>query len=121
MGQVHLFEQARRKTEVRTQPTINQVKQLFPLGQKVWTAGVNDEIAENGHFGVFVIQCLSRHSIGDWGNALCDEDKKLNDQALKHGDRILSAYEDKERGFKKIWIITEWDRSVTTVLFPHEY
>ncbi|MFW9688731.1 type I restriction endonuclease subunit M, partial [Vibrio parahaemolyticus] len=46
------------------------------------------------------------------------EDKKANDEATHNGQRVLSAY---ELFGQKIWIITEWDRSVTTMLFPHEY
>jgi hypothetical protein len=58
-----------------------------------------------------------RHRSGDWGD-VCDEDKKLNDEAVDGEGRILSAYTvDGE----KVWVITEWDRSVTTVLFPSEY
>lgn len=61
---------------------------------------------------------LRRHQSGDWGD-LCEEDKKLNEEALIHGDRIMSAYIN-TRG-EKVWIITEWDRSYTTILYPDEY
>lgn len=64
-----------------------------------------------------MLECIQRHRQGDWGD-LCDFDRKANDDALKHGDRILSAYTIVGT---KIWIITEWDRSITTVLFPEEY
>ena len=54
------------------------------------------------------------------GGNLCPDDAKINDKAVKNGDdRILAMYEDEKYG--KIWIITEWDRSVTTILFPSEY
>ena len=54
------------------------------------------------------------------GGNTCPDDTKMNDEAVKNGDdRILAVYEDKKYG--KIWIITEWDRSVTTILFPSEY
>ena len=60
-----------------------------------------------------------KHINGDWGD-LCKEDKALNDSALANGnDRILSSYTNEND--VKIWIITEWDRSVTTILFPEEY
>lgn len=55
------------------------------------------------------------------GGNLCDEDKALNDEALKDGNRLMSAYNRKDHPDDKIWIITEADRSVTNVLFPNEY
>ncbi len=55
---------------------------------------------------------------GDWGD-LDDEDKKENELSVKQGFRILSAY-NLENG-EKVWVITEWDRSVTTILLPEEY
>jgi hypothetical protein len=61
---------------------------------------------------------LTRHLSGDWGD-LGDEDKKANKQALKDQLRILSSY--KLPGDKKLWLITEADRSATTVLTPGEY
>lgn len=64
-----------------------------------------------------VTRCVVRHKTGDWGD-LCEEDKKENDFALEHGYRLLSAY---KVGDEKIWIITEADRSVTTILLPEEY
>jgi hypothetical protein len=66
---------------------------------------------------------LRRHIAGDWGD-VCPEDKARNDEAIAHeGDpdnqqRVLSAYELHGR---KVWVITEWDRSETTVLLPSEY
>lgn len=65
----------------------------------------------------FLMRCLERHANQDWGD-LCAEDKRENDLAVKHGRRVLSAYE--LRG-DKLWIITEADRSVTTLLTPDEY
>lgn len=61
--------------------------------------------------------CLVKHMANDWGD-LCQEDKDLNDQAVRQGGRILSAYT--VRG-KKVWIITEADRASTTILLPDEY
>jgi hypothetical protein len=90
----------------------------FNPGQLVVTKGVNDLIAINEEFAKHVSLSLSRHLSGDWGN-LCDEDRVSNEAALLEGDRLLSAYE--KEGVAKIWIITECDRSVTTVLFPDEY
>ena len=90
----------------------------FALGQLVATRGVNDMIAENEDFAKFVTKSLNRHVKRDWGD-LGAEDKKENDFSLKEGFRILSAYE--AEGVPKIWIITEADRSATTILFPDEY
>ena len=90
----------------------------FSLGQLVFTRGVNDRVADDIQFAKLVTESLKRHVKGDWGN-LCQEDKKENDFSLKNGFRLLSAYE--RNGLPKIWIITEADRSVTTVLFPDEY
>ena len=83
----------------------------FPLGRTVATPGA---IA----LGIDLSAYLRRHHCGDWGD-LCDEDKQANEDALIHGDRILSHY--KLGGGKRLYIITEWDRSLTTALLPEEY
>ena len=90
----------------------------IPLGQLVMTRGVNDRVADDIQFAKLVTESLGRHAKGDWGD-LCQEDKKENDFSLKKGFRLLSAYE--RNALPKIWIITEADRSVTTILFPDEY
>ena len=90
----------------------------FPLGIMLFTRGVNDKAVENRAFAAFVIESLNRHGQGDWGD-LCEEDRRENDLSLKDGFRLLSTYE--KDGLPKIWIITEADRSATTVLFPDEY
>ena len=64
------------------------------------------------------LEFLSRHLRGDWGD-LCPEDKTENELSLKHGFRLLSSYPVSET--EKLWIITEADRSVTTLLLPAEY
>ena len=89
----------------------------FALGQICVTRGVNDLMAVDTSFSLFVWESLKRHAKGDWGN-LCNEDKKENDISRDIHLRLLSAYELNEI---KIWIVTEADRSVTTVLFPSEY
>jgi len=81
------------------------------------TRGVNDKVADNERFSKFVYDSLKRHASGDWGD-LCQEDIKENELSLKEDFRLLSAYKN---GEEKIWIITEADRSATTVLFPEEY
>jgi len=94
-------------------------KAKFELGQLVWTRGVNEKVAEDEEFAEFAAESLKRHINGDWGD-LCDEDKQENELALTEGNlRLFSAYE--KEGLPKIWIITEADRSATTILFPDEY
>jgi hypothetical protein len=83
----------------------------------VVTRGVNDRVAVDTSFSLFVLESLKRHAKGDWGE-LSTEDKKENDFSLDKHLRLLSSYQHKDI---KIWIITEADRSVTTVLFPSEY
>ena len=60
---------------------------------------------------------LDRHRLGDWGD-LCEEDREQNRISLEHGMRIMSAY---TLGDDKLWVITEADRSVTTILRPEDY
>lgn len=91
------------------------------LGKVVATRGVVDSAAGNPEFATFVVNSLSRYIRGDWGD-LDKEDKKANEAAMNGGDaRILAAYNCPFDPNYKIWIITEWDRSSTTILFPEEY
>ena len=91
----------------------------FNLGQVVMTRGVNNEVADSSKFAKFALNSLRRHGVGDWGN-ICQEDKGENELALREGNlRLFSVYE--AEGVPKIWIITEADRSATTILFPDEY
>ncbi len=85
----------------------------FALGRTVITRGALDAIA-----GEDVHAAIARHANGDWGD-VCPEDKQTNDDALKVGARLLSAYHT-DSG-QKFWIVTEADRSATTVLLPEEY
>ncbi len=87
----------------------------FPLGRLVATPGALSALAEAEEEPLVY---LSRHVSGDWGE-LCDEDKEENELSLREGFRILSAYQ--LRTGVKIWIITEADRSATTILLPSEY
>ena len=92
----------------------NEVR-LFSLGQTVATPGALQALEEIGQSaGEFLV----RHARGDWG-CLCDEDKQTNDEAVADDLRILSAYRLNDG--TKIWIITEADRSSTTILLPEEY
>ena len=92
-------------------------KALFNLGQTVATRGVWNQMMKSNEFCRELGKAIKRHASGDWGN-LCEEDKQMNDEGLKGDERLFSAY-DTSQG--KIWIITERDRSATTILFPHEY
>jgi hypothetical protein len=87
----------------------------FSLGLVVATPGVVTALAEAQHLPA---EFLLRHKHGDWGE-LDPEDRKTNDYALRHEQRLLSAYHT--RLDAKLWVITEWDRSVTTLLLPDEY
>jgi hypothetical protein len=90
-------------------------KPLFDLGQTVATPGAIDALQQ---FGVSAAILLVRHHCGDWGD-LCDGDKSENNYALSHGYRLFSSYQITET--TKIWVITEADRSVTTLLLPEDY
>ena len=67
--------------------------------------------------GIDGLALLSRHVTGDWGD-LGEEDKQENELSVRKGFRILSAY---GKGDRKLWVITEADRSVTTILRPDDY
>lgn len=90
-------------------------KPRFSLGRTVATPGALSALEVAGQAGS---EFLGRHIIGDWGD-VCPEDAESNEQALLHGERLLSAYRTSQG--TKIWIITEADRSATTILLPDEY
>jgi hypothetical protein len=90
-------------------------KPLFSLGELVATPGALKAMNQHNCLPVTLLQ---KHLSGDWGSVGA-EDAKSNDEAVTHGDRILSSYRIGEH--TRIWIITEWDRSVTTILLPSEY
>lgn len=89
------------------------VNAKFSLGETVITPAALDTLHPED-----VQIAITRHASGDWGD-VCDEGRTLNDESLKEGTRVLSAYTD--RNGTKFWIITEADRSVTTVLLPDDY
>jgi hypothetical protein len=88
---------------------------LFPSGRLVATPGA---LALLEQVNRSPLEFLSRHLRGDWGD-LCQEDKAENELSLKYGFRLLSSYHLTDT--EMIWIITEADRSVTTLLLPEEY
>lgn len=85
------------------------------LGLIVATPGARVALEESGEQPA---DFLRRHASGDWGN-LSDEDRKENEFSLVHGFRLLSSYTLSSG--TKIWVITEADRSSTTLLLPEEY
>lgn len=88
---------------------------LFPAGQIVATPGALALLDETNRAP---LEFLSRHLRGDWGD-LSHEDKTGNELSLKHGYRLMSSYPISQTD--KLWIITEADRSATTLLLPEEY
>jgi hypothetical protein len=86
----------------------------LPLGRVVATPGALKLLSE---IGEHPFDLLARHATGDWGD-LCAFDHRQNEIALRDGYRVLSSY---PIGEERIWIITEADRAVTTILLPEEY
>jgi hypothetical protein len=84
----------------------------FATGQVVITSNAASLLNHDEIYRAF-----RRHVSGDWGS-ICPEDAKANDDALVHGDRLLSVYGESDRQF---WIITDSGRSVTTILLPEDY
>lgn len=88
---------------------------VFEIGKLVITKGVGIRMNENADFAKFVVDSFyDKYRQGDWGD-ICSEDKKMNDRAVKcNDDRIVARYND-------IYVITEYDRSYTTILLISEY
>lgn len=87
----------------------------FPGGQLLATPAALDLLRQ---FGISPFSLLARHLHGDWGD-IGEDDARANDQALASGQRLLSRYD--LPGGDTIWLITEADRSATTVLLPQDY
>jgi len=99
-----------------TEPELVQNEvQLFSLGQIVATPGAL-EVLEASHQNP--AEFLARHARGDWGELSAD-DIAENEFSLKNGFRLLSSYATANG--QKLWVITEEDRSLTTLLLPDEY
>lgn len=90
---------------------------LFGLGRTAATNGAVD-LCESDRVGANPIRLLARHWTGDWG-AICEEDRGLNEDAIRDGARIFSVYPTASG--QRLWIITEANRAATTLLLPDEY
>ena len=91
----------------------------FEIGRLVVTRGINLKMESNPQFKTDVDDAFSKYLKADWSDMKYDEDKKQNDEAIENGNnRIFATY---NTCCGQIYIITEWDRSVTTILFPDEY
>ena len=86
----------------------------LPLGRVVATPGALNLLSE---IGEDPFDFLARHASGDWGE-LCAFDRRQNEIARREGYRVLSSY---PVGRECVWIVTEADRSITTILLPEEY
>lgn len=98
-----------------TQHSCKNNQPLLTVGRVIVTAGAFRLLGENQRS---FLKFLQRHRYGDWGD-LEHEDKEINNHALLSGERILSSYNITE--VDRLWIITEADRSITTILVPDEY
>ena len=93
-------------------------KPLFDLGNTCMTTGANEVLQA---LQIEPILLLMRHVSGDWGD-MCQSDKTQNNRAVKQGEgRIFSSYTLQQSPEIKVWVITESDRSCTTILLPEEY
>jgi hypothetical protein len=99
---------------MESQPEGARMMRPFKLGRLVATPGALVAMEE---CGVDATTLLARHAANDWGDVDA-HDKRANDRAIFDETRILSAY---DVGGARFWIITEADRSVTTILLPEEY
>ena len=87
----------------------------FELGRLVATPGALEALSKTKESPS---KFLKRHMLGDWGE-ICAADRQENKRSLEHGYRLMSVY--RTTAGKKLWVITEADRSVTTILLPEEY
>jgi hypothetical protein len=92
---------------------VKRMNKTFPLGRLVMTLNAKKAISI-----MDMNTALNRHANCDWGN-VCEEDWNTNNEALENGDRLLSVYHSSNG--TRFWIITEWDRTVTTILLPEDY
>lgn len=86
---------------------------LFEMGRLLATPGALDTLPDPRQR----LTLLRRHATGDWGD-VCADDAAVNEAALRNGSRIFSVY---QVGEDRVWVLTEADRSATTILLPSEY
>ena len=92
-----------------------ELVRLFTLGQVVATPGALEAMDQ---YAINALDLIQRHQSGDWGNVPpCDAEENM--RSIENGWRILSSYAINDD--QNLWIITEADRSVTTLLLPEEY
>lgn len=109
------------KTKPPPRPESLQNRSFTDLGQIYLTSGVAEISRESEDYAKFILQSLIRYRSCDWGD-LCKSDREMNDLAIigtgENADRVFARY---NHPAGNIWIITEWDRSATTILLPNEY
>jgi hypothetical protein len=86
---------------------------LFDSGNIYCTANAHKALTSDD-----IAKAIARHMSGDWGE-VCEDDRKENELSLREGFRLMSIYRAKDG--TKFWVITEWDRSATTILLPEDY
>lgn len=101
-----------------------------PLGRTITTGGIAATMRQHPGLKKFVHDCITRHQSGDWGN-VDEQDQQSNEAALANGEQILSVYDLPhpvaaatnfgDATVTKLWVISDSDRTVTTVLWPCEY
>ncbi len=97
--------------------TTMDIEPKFSAGKVVVTRKVAGDMQNDSGFEKFCWDSLRRHVRADWGD-MDDDDRMANDCALYNNERLVSVY---IRNGRRIWIITERDHSVTTILYPEEY
>ena len=106
----------RPRTAEATDPTTEEERpHLFSMGQVVATPGALEALEEEGQDPM---EFLNRHVRGDWGE-LDEQDREENELSVTEGYRLMSVY--RLSSGRKVWVITEADRSATTLLLPEEY
>lgn len=102
---------------------LNLINMNLELGKNLFTSAIADTVSNSNDFSAFVCQSIEKYKVCDMG-ACGSEDAHQNDLSFDSGGRILSVYKNQAANGDskpKMWIITEWDRSVTTVLYPSDY
>ena len=90
------------------------------MSKTYMTRGINDEIAHNEEFAKEICDILRGFNMKDWGD-LCEDDKQMNEDALKYGGKLFAAY---DTSVKKVYVITDslnTKEEYTTILFAEEY